>query len=80
MTVSLLSYLNIHPHYHIHTIISRSVHGGSWGSVGGAHCPTASWKSVDFDVFGQVVTAGKLLVTSGALIGLQTRVGATVSG
>lgn len=52
----------------------------SAGSVCGAHSPAASWKAVDFDVFGQVIAAGKLLLADGTLIRLHSRVRAPVSG
>lgn len=51
----------------------------SRASVCWANCPAASWKTVDFDVFWQVVTAGKLLLTYKTLVGLDPRVGPAVS-
>lgn len=41
-------------------------------SVYGANRATDAWKTVDFDMFGQVVAAGKLLLTHLALVGLDT--------
>lgn len=49
-------------------------------SVYEANRATDAWKTVDFDVFGQVVAAGKLLLTHLALVWLDTRVGPPVSG
>lgn len=43
------------------------------GSVCSARCPAASWKAMDFDVFGQVIAAGKFLLADGALVGLNSR-------
>lgn len=54
--------------------------GGSKESVCRASCPAASWKAVDFEVFGQVITAGKLLLADDALVWFHSGVGATVSG
>ena len=50
----------------------------SRASVCWASCPTASWKTMDFDVFWQVVTAGKLLLTYRTLVGFDPRVGPPV--
>ena len=50
------------------------------GSVCRASCPTASWKAVDFEVFRQVIAAGKLLLAHDALVRLHPRMGAAVSG
>ncbi|MED6279872.1 hypothetical protein CHARACLAT_005160 [Characodon lateralis] len=49
-------------------------------SVYRASCPAASWKSMNFEVFRQVITAGKLLLADNALVWLYPRVGAAVSG
>lgn len=49
-------------------------------SVCSANCPADSWKTVDFDVFGQVVAAGKLLLAHLTLVRFDTRVGPPVSG
>lgn len=43
------------------------------GSVCSACCPAASWKAMDFDVFGQVIAPGKFLFTDEALVGLNSR-------
>lgn len=52
----------------------------SGASVCRANCPAVSWKTVDFDVFWQVVTAGELLLTNWTLVGFDTWVWAPVSG
>lgn len=44
-----------------------------------ANCPIASRKTVHFDMFGQMVTAGKLLFTHWTLEGLDPRMGPPVS-
>lgn len=49
-------------------------------SVYRANCVTDAWKTMDFDVFGQVVAAGKLLLAHLALVWLDTRVGPPMSG
>lgn len=54
--------------------------GSSRQSVCGAACPAASRKAVDFEVFGQVIAAGKLLLADDALVWLHSGVGATVAG
>ncbi len=54
--------------------LSLSMAGGCVGSVCSARCPAASWKAMDFDVFGQVIAAGKFLLTDRALVGLNSRV------
>lgn len=48
--------------------------------VDGANGATDAWEPVDFDMFGQVVAAGKLLLTHLALVRLDPRVGPPVSG
>lgn len=48
-------------------------------SVCWADCPTASWKTVDFDVFWQMVTAGEFLLTYRTLVGLNPRMGPPVT-
>lgn len=53
---------------------------GQSRSVYRANGAADAWKTVDFDVFGQVVTAGKLLLTHLALVRLDTRVGPPMSG
>lgn len=58
----------------------QSVRVGSEESVCRAPCPAASWKAVDFEVFGQVIAAGKLLFADDALVWFHSRVGAPVSG
>lgn len=49
------------------------------GSVCSSRCPVASWKAMDFDVFGQVIAAGKFLLAHGTLVGLNSRVRPAVS-
>lgn len=53
---------------------------GSRWLVGRANCPTASRKPMDFDVFWQMVAAGKLLLAHWTLVGFDPRVGPPVSG
>ena len=60
--------------------VPRDPSDASRASVCCANCPTASWKAVDFDVFWQVVAAGKLLLTDRTLVGFDPWVGAPVSG
>lgn len=43
-------------------------------SVDGAYGPTAPWETMHLDVFGEVVTPRKLLLTHGTLVRLHTRV------
>lgn len=58
----------------------QSVRAGSEESVCRAPCPAASWKAVDFEVFRQVIAAGKLLLAHDALVWFHSGVGAAVSG
>lgn len=62
------------------SLASVSVRVGSEESVCRAACPAASWKAVDFEVFRQVIAAGKLLLADDALVWLHSGVGAAVSG
>lgn len=54
------------------------VQGGGAGSVGGAAGPAAAGEAVNFEVFGQVVTAGELLLTDDALVRFDSGVRAPV--
>lgn len=54
--------------------LALSVVGGCIGSVCSSRCPVASWKAMDFDVFGQVIAAGKFLLAHGTLVRLNSRV------
>lgn len=58
----------------------QSVRVGSEESVCRAPCPAASWKAVDFEVFRQVIAAGKFLLADDALVRFHSGVGAPVSG
>lgn len=49
-------------------------------SVCGANRPADPREAVHFDVFGQVVAAGELLLAHLTLVGFDTRVGTPVSG
>lgn len=49
-------------------------------SVCGANRPADPREAVHFDVFGQVVAAGELLLAHLTLVGFDTRVGPPVSG
>lgn len=49
------------------------------GSVRRACRPAASWKAMDLDVFGQVITAGEFLLTDRTLVRLHSRVRASVA-
>lgn len=49
-------------------------------SVRRAACSAAFWKAVDFEVFWQMIAAGKLLLADNALVGFYARVGTAVSG
>lgn len=77
---------------HTHTFTLTPCHGLSlyarWSvipvilagaSVCRANCPAVSWKTVDFDVFWEVVTAGEFLLTHWTLVWLDTWVGPPVS-
>lgn len=50
------------------------------GSVCGANRPADPREAVHFDVFGQVVAAGELLLAHLTLVGFDTRVGPPMSG
>lgn len=49
------------------------------GSHGGSDNPAGPGTAVNLGMLGQVVTAGKLLLTEGTLVGLDARVGAAVA-
>lgn len=49
-------------------------------SVCRAACSATSWKAMDFEVFRQVITAGKLLLADNALVRFYARVGTAMTG
>lgn len=57
---------------HAHSLpfphVCQAARAGSEGSICRASCPAASWKAVDFEVFRQVITASKLLLTDYTLV------------